>query len=79
MARLDAESLISATSSLLLVRAELWRYALEKVSILLWMDSFGNSLECPYVHCDGTMNSVLITLRTLLFAGTKFSEISNFR
>jgi hypothetical protein len=31
MARLDAESLMSATSSLLLVRAELWRYALEKV------------------------------------------------
>ena len=31
MARLDADSLISATSSLLLVRAELWRYALEKV------------------------------------------------
>ena len=34
MARLDAESLMSATPSLLLVRAELWRYALEKVSKL---------------------------------------------
>ena len=33
MARLDAESLMSATPSLLLVRAELWRYALEKVSL----------------------------------------------
>ena len=50
MARLDAESLMSATSSLLLVRAELWRYALEKVGILLWIDSFGNSLECPYAE-----------------------------
>lgn len=34
MARLDADSLMSATSSLLLVRAELWRYALEKVSLV---------------------------------------------
>ena len=32
MMRISADSLISATSSLLLVRAELWHYALTKVA-----------------------------------------------
>ena len=31
MMRISADSLVSATSSLLLVRAELWQYALQKV------------------------------------------------
>ena len=32
MMRISADSLVSATSSLLLVRAELWQYALQKVT-----------------------------------------------
>lgn len=35
MARISLDSLGLATSSLLLVRAELWHYALQKVSQLL--------------------------------------------
>ncbi len=34
MARISPDSLVSATSSLLLVRAQLWHYALQKVRLL---------------------------------------------
>ena len=56
MARLDAESLMSATPSLLLVRAELWRYALEKVTISITVVSrvstHGHFIITHYI-CSG--------------------------
>lgn len=52
MVRLDADSLVSATPSLLLVRAELWRYALEKVR------EFDN-YKISYIHVHVTTCLVL--------------------
>ena len=55
MARISPDSLMAATSSLLLVRAELWHYSLQKVlqhSHQSWGGGGGGgALVCLVSHC----------------------------